>query len=316
LGVALAAALGHLHSRGLVHRDIKPSNIIFVNGAPKFADIGLVTQIGSKATFVGTEGYLAPEGPGSPGADLYALGKLLYEVGMGKGAEQFPELPTRLRELPEAPGLMRLNSIVLKACEHQAAKRFGSARELETALAQLGRELGGARRDGAGGGSGRPGTGTRVAILCPSAAPAEASLARSLAGRLGELGFGVFVDDRTALSMEWARGIEPEIGIAHVVIPILSPSSVHSEMMAYALEIVRQASRRPTRSPRLLVVRVGLPASLPQPTALDLEGATLISADDATDPEKIISEAVSTITSYLNVGSKSKESLAAKPRTE
>src|SRR2546422_3774175 len=71
LGVAMAAALAHLHSKGLVHRDIKPSNVIFVNGAPKLADIGLVTQIGTRATFVGTEGYLPPEGPGSPGADLY-----------------------------------------------------------------------------------------------------------------------------------------------------------------------------------------------------------------------------------------------------
>src|SRR5258706_8424015 len=122
LGMALAAALGHLHSRGLVHRDIKPSNIIFVSGAPKFADIGLVTQIGSKVTFVGTEGYLAPEGPGGPSADLYALGKLLYEISMGKSAEQFPELPTRLREMPEAAGLMGLNGIVLKACEAQAAR--------------------------------------------------------------------------------------------------------------------------------------------------------------------------------------------------
>jgi len=51
------------------------------------------------------------------------------------------ELPTRLRELPEAAGLMRLNGIVLKACEQQAAKRFRSAEELAAALAELGREL-------------------------------------------------------------------------------------------------------------------------------------------------------------------------------
>src|SRR4051794_16642379 len=42
LGLALTTALGHLHRHGLVHRDIKPSNIIFVNGVPKLADIGLV----------------------------------------------------------------------------------------------------------------------------------------------------------------------------------------------------------------------------------------------------------------------------------
>src|SRR6266700_2307155 len=43
IGLALTSALAHLHRHGLVHRDIKPSNIIFVNGAPKLADIGLVT---------------------------------------------------------------------------------------------------------------------------------------------------------------------------------------------------------------------------------------------------------------------------------
>src|SRR5437667_9456744 len=43
LSLSPTAGLGHLHKAGLVHRDIKPSNIIFVNGAPKLADIGLVT---------------------------------------------------------------------------------------------------------------------------------------------------------------------------------------------------------------------------------------------------------------------------------
>ncbi len=41
IGLNLATALEHLHQHGLVHRDIKPSNIIFVNGVPKLADIGL-----------------------------------------------------------------------------------------------------------------------------------------------------------------------------------------------------------------------------------------------------------------------------------
>jgi len=66
LGLALTEALAHLHGHGLVHRDVKPSNIIFVGGRPKLADIGLVTDTGDLRSIVGTEGYLAPEGPGTP----------------------------------------------------------------------------------------------------------------------------------------------------------------------------------------------------------------------------------------------------------
>jgi len=63
IGAELASALAHLHGHGLIHRDVKPSNIIFVNGHPKLADIGLVTEIGERATQVGTPGFIAPEGP-------------------------------------------------------------------------------------------------------------------------------------------------------------------------------------------------------------------------------------------------------------
>lgn len=73
LATALASALKYLHDRELVHRDVKPSNVIFVHGIPKLADIGLVTAVGDSRSIVGTEGYLPPEGPGNPQADLYAL---------------------------------------------------------------------------------------------------------------------------------------------------------------------------------------------------------------------------------------------------
>src|SRR4029079_12341480 len=65
IGLFLSAALSQLHRHGLVHRDIKPSNIIFVNGIPKIADIGLVTQAGATHSYVGTEGFIPPEGPGT-----------------------------------------------------------------------------------------------------------------------------------------------------------------------------------------------------------------------------------------------------------
>ena len=83
LGRALCASLGFLHERGLIHRDIKPANILFVKGCPKLADVGLVTEIVSRAgrvTQVGTLGYMAPEGSGTAAGDVFALGRLLLEA--------------------------------------------------------------------------------------------------------------------------------------------------------------------------------------------------------------------------------------------
>jgi serine/threonine protein kinase len=91
IGITLASALAHLHKHGLVHRDIKPSNIIFVGGVPKLADIGLVASMDKTMSFVGTSGFLPPEGPGTPQADLYSLGKVLYEISTGQDRQDFPQ---------------------------------------------------------------------------------------------------------------------------------------------------------------------------------------------------------------------------------
>ncbi len=94
IALNLSNGLAHLHENGLVHRDIKPSNVIFVNGVAKLADIGLVSFGSDASTFIGTTGYIPPEGPGSPQADVYALGKTLYELLTAKSVQFFPELPT------------------------------------------------------------------------------------------------------------------------------------------------------------------------------------------------------------------------------
>jgi class 3 adenylate cyclase/tetratricopeptide (TPR) repeat protein len=134
--LSLAAALKHLHRHGLVHRDIKPSNIIFVHGLPKLADIGLVTAISEAATSLGTMGYAPPEEPGHPTADLYSLGKVLYEISTGNGLDRFPELPAELDELCAGAQFNRFNEIILRACESNAQKRFQSAEAMRVVLRQ------------------------------------------------------------------------------------------------------------------------------------------------------------------------------------
>jgi len=143
LGIALTDALEFLHQQQLVHRDIKPSNIIFVNGLPKLADIGLVTDIGveGKGTYVGTPGYIPPDWPGTPAADVYSMGKVLYEAATGLEVHRFPELPSTVPESAGALDLIRLNSIILQACENDRQKRYQSAAELRGNLLDLKRHL-------------------------------------------------------------------------------------------------------------------------------------------------------------------------------
>ena len=147
LGIQLAGALDYLHQRGLVHRDIKPSNIIFVNGQPKLADVGLVADLGDPRSFVGTEGYIPPEGPGTVRADLYSLGKVLYEAATGKDRHDFPRLGTALdaaaaaEQAPEGQAaeggvrtarndsedLLELNEVLLRCCQQDPRKRYANA---------------------------------------------------------------------------------------------------------------------------------------------------------------------------------------------
>jgi serine/threonine protein kinase len=139
IGLALADALDFLHRQGLTHRDIKPQNIIFVNGRPKLADMGLIAEIRppeQKRTYVGTPGYMPPppELPGTPQADIYALGMMLYVLSTGRNPTFFPEIATTIAESPGLPDFIHLNAIILKACDPDCTRRYASAAEMHAAL--------------------------------------------------------------------------------------------------------------------------------------------------------------------------------------
>ncbi|MEM7146026.1 MAG: bifunctional serine/threonine-protein kinase/formylglycine-generating enzyme family protein [Verrucomicrobiota bacterium] len=133
-GAVLADGLWHMHEHDLIHRDVKPSNVIYVDGEAKLADIGLVALTGQRS-FVGTEGFVPPEGPGTPAADIYSLGMVLYEMGTGKDRLDFPDVPTTTTTNAKQVELWRrLNKVICRAGAVEATERFRSARDMSLAL--------------------------------------------------------------------------------------------------------------------------------------------------------------------------------------
>jgi hypothetical protein len=133
LGVNVAEGLGYLHRKKLIHRDVKPSNLIFMDGQWRLADIGLVALLGQRS-FVGTEGFVAPEGPGSAASDVFSLGMVLYEAATGKDRLDFPDLPSASNSGESLELWRRLNEVICKACAQKARARFESAEEMALAL--------------------------------------------------------------------------------------------------------------------------------------------------------------------------------------
>jgi eukaryotic-like serine/threonine-protein kinase len=127
IGVALADALAHAHSRGVIHRDVKPQNVLVPGrldqrpptpdasvGVAKLTDFGgarlagedLLTRTGD---VLGTLAYMAPEQSEGhevgESADLYALALVLYEALSGVNPVRGPTPAATARRIgrPLAP---------------------------------------------------------------------------------------------------------------------------------------------------------------------------------------------------------------------
>ncbi len=166
LFIRVCDAVEYAHSRGIIHRDLKPDNILVVSGAngprPKVLDFGVAkftnkdvqaatmqTQVGQ---IVGTLSYMCPEQIEGDTeqidarADVHALGVILFELLTGKRPFEISGKPIHeaariIRE--DEPDTLRsfdrtyrgdLDTIVRRATEKQAARRYSTAGEVSADL--------------------------------------------------------------------------------------------------------------------------------------------------------------------------------------
>ena len=114
----LLSGLEELHKNGLVHRDIKPDNILWVNGRPTLADMGLIAQDG-QGSLVGTPGFMSPKlmsgkGPADASDDFYALGKVIYCALTGLPVGEYPSIPQNMTISMDAA----LGRAFRESCKH------------------------------------------------------------------------------------------------------------------------------------------------------------------------------------------------------
>src|SRR6185369_8188736 len=86
---------------------------------------------------IGTEGFIPPEGPGGREADIFSLGKVLYEMASGRDRLDYPALPADLDQLKDRTAILELSAVIAKACAKNPRRRYSSVSELLKDLARL-----------------------------------------------------------------------------------------------------------------------------------------------------------------------------------
>jgi len=295
IGISLSAALAHLHRQGLIHRDIKPANIIYIDGTPRLADVGLVANVREKPSWVGTVGFMPNEGPGTARADIFGLGMVLYQIAVGESVKTFPHLPTTLLEASDSLEFTRFNNVVLKACAADPRNRYQTADELNLALVALQERRSTQSKVSApnnGPALRTAGKRWQVTVLYKAGTEQDGRLLKLLHARLLSQGIDVFFDKRLTVGVQWAREIEDRICDADAVVTLLSPASVQSEMLAYEVEMADHAAQQQNGPPLLLPVRVQFHGSWPEALQPFLDSVPSFSWDSPEDDNRLVGEIV------------------------
>jgi hypothetical protein len=152
--------LAHAHRNGIVHRDVKPSNVLLEDGEEvhaRLSDFGLAQfeeaeTLTAQGDVPGTLAYISPERlrgqPGTPAADIWAVGVLLWEALAGrhpfltgspvdmarKIAAGPPPLSQARPDLPDALVKLVGRALALEPKRRPAADRLaaGLRRSIET----------------------------------------------------------------------------------------------------------------------------------------------------------------------------------------